>query len=313
MRERLDHPTRPPTLQRVVGALLGSVVLLLPMVVRAEGAVVVRSRKIAAYEVALGGLLATLQVPPPIHDLPPSGVIDDALAAKIKAKKPEVLVGIGSKAATALRARFPRTPLVFSMVLSPAKRGLDDATTTGVRLEIPPAEQFRRLGQLLPGLERIGVIYDEKRSGALIKDALVAAREQKLVLVPIKVTSASKVPEAFGRLVGKVDAVWLVPDATVVTAQTFKHMLLVSLRERVPLLVFSTAFVKAGALAGVAPDYRAVGEATGRIVRSILKGEKISAIPVQDPPSTILVNRRSAARLGITIIPGKVPGMAIVE
>ncbi|MDF1564258.1 MAG: ABC transporter substrate-binding protein [Deltaproteobacteria bacterium] len=313
-RNRTHHP--PVSLPRrtaLAAVILGLASAALPLGARADGAVVVRSPDIAAYEVALEGLLGSLSPKPPVYDLLENGDLSADVIAKIEKQDPGCLVGIGSKAAAALRKQFPGKPLVFSMVLTPAKRGLNDSNTTGVRLEIPPSEQFRRYQQVIPKLQKVGVIYDEKRSRKLITDAEGAARELKLELNAVKVGGTAEVPAAFEELISQVDAVWLVPDATVVTAQTFKHMLLVSLRERKPLLVFSAAFVKAGALAGVAPDYRAVGESTGRLVRSILKGENPSDIPVQDPPSTILVNRRSAERLGLKIDPASVPGMNVVE
>ncbi len=280
---------------------------------RADGVVVIKARRIAAYETALDGLLEGFDPAPPVFDLSGKTRLDDRLKAEILAKKPKVLVAIGSKAATAVRERFPRLPVVFSMVLSPGRRGLAEGATTGVRLEIPPAEQFRRFRQLLPKLVTVGVVYDPTRSGGLVEDARAAAKEQGLHLLGIEVHSTAEVPSAFEKILGRVDAVWLVPDTTVVTAGTFRHMVLVSLRERVPLLVFSSAFVRAGALAGVAPDYRAVGEATGRIVRAVLGGEDPAAIPIQDPPSTLLINRRSAARLEVSLEGRSIPGMVLVE
>jgi len=279
----------------------------------AGGVVVLRGRRIAAYERATTGLLEVLGADTQVLDLEGKDGINDRLVAKIKSIDPQVLVPIGTRASTQLHERFPARSIVFTMVLSPDERGLDGAKVTGVRLDISASEQFSRFSKLLPSMKTLGVLYDPSRTHSLIVSAQEAARTQGLTLVAVEVKSSAEAVQAAELLFPKVDALWMIPDATVTTAQTFRILLELSLGSKKPLLAFSSAFVRGGALAAIAPDYRELGRATGRLVRSILEGESPGALPIQDPPSTLFINRRTATRLGITIDPKTVPGLSIIE
>ncbi len=71
----------------------------------------------------------------------------------------------------------------------------------------------------------------------------------------------------FASLKGKVDFVLCFPDSTLYNSATIKPLILASLEHRLPIVGFSPNFVRAGAAAGVYPDFREIGRQAGRVAR----------------------------------------------
>jgi ABC-type uncharacterized transport system substrate-binding protein len=74
-----------------------------------------------------------------------------------------------------------------------------------------------------------------------------------------------------------------------------------SLESRLPLVGFSPAFVRAGAAAGIYPDYRELGRQTAEMARRVLRGEEPG---IDEAPRKIqlAVNQRVARLLGVEFV-----------
>jgi putative ABC transport system substrate-binding protein len=59
---------------------------------------------------------------------------------------------------------------------------------------------------LVPTLKTLGVMYDPEKTGALIKEAQVAAESSGLTLVASPATSRKAVPAALRHILGKIDS-----------------------------------------------------------------------------------------------------------
>jgi ABC-type uncharacterized transport system substrate-binding protein len=73
---------------------------------------------------------------------------------------------------------------------------------------------------------------------------------------------------------------------------------LASLEHGLPLVGFSPAFVRAGAAAGIFPDYRELGRQAGEMALRLLRGEDF---PADESPRKIqvAVNQRVTRLLGV--------------
>ena len=74
-----------------------------------------------------------------------------------------LFLAIGPEAAQYLWHRLPSTPgvKIYSVVLNPGKNiPALDANQCGIPLNIPVAQQVENIHQALPGIRRIGMIYD---------------------------------------------------------------------------------------------------------------------------------------------------------
>jgi putative ABC transport system substrate-binding protein len=113
------------------------------------------------------------------------------------------------------------------------------------------------------------------------------------------VSSPKEVPGAFRDLVGTVDAVWLLPDTTVLTKASFNFILNITMEKKIPLLAFSESLVKGGALLSFSTDYRDVGKLAGSLVKKILGGVAPNTLSLASPEGDLTHNLHIADFLGI--------------
>ena len=90
------------------------------------------------------------------------------------------------------------------------------------------------------------------------------------------------------------------------TAATIHRELIIALaaRHRLPAVYFGRYFVTGGGLISYAPDYIDLFRRPASYVDRILKGEKPSELPVQNPTKyELVINLKTARTLGLTVPP----------
>ena len=134
-------------------------------------------------------------------------------------------------------------------------------------------------------------------------DAQAAAGGLGLQTDILRVSSDQEIDTAFATLVElKANALLVIPDPSFL-ARLDKFVQLAA-RYAVPTIYYSREYVAAGGLlsygASVTAMFRQAGNYTGRI----LKGEKVSDLPVVQPTKfELVINLRTAKALGLTIPP----------
>ena len=279
-----------------------------PYAARAEGprtVVVVKSRDLAPYNAALRGLRRSLAASDPDVQLRelvlPSGEARvRSFLDSLTKSRPDAIVTIGTQATRAVTRRVQDIPIVFSLVLT---KGSLEAWTqrrpsnvTGAAMDVPISVQFRRLKEVIPDMQRVGVIYNPRETGELVESAREAAAGAGLTLVEIPVFSEAKVIEEVSRLKGRIDALWSVADSTVFTPRSVDQILLLTLRDGVPFVGLSPSFVKAGALLSFSCDYEDVGSQSGELVSEVLNGKSPTQIAIAYPRHVSLFLNLNTAR-----------------
>ncbi len=111
-----------------------------------------------------------------------------------------------------------------------------------------------------------------------------------------------EVPQQLRMLLSESEALWLVPDSTVLTDESIRFILESALARQVPVVGFSSELTRLGALLSFSLDYGEVGRETGLLAKRILNGEQplpLKPVPVQR--IRITVNQKTARYLGIAI------------
>ncbi len=214
----------------------------------------------------------------------------------------DVVIAVGPKALELARTDAPDKPVVYAMV--PAAQAQPSRTTTGVTLEVPPYAQFAQWKQMKFDATRVGVIYDPKESAAYLTEAGKAATALGLTLVPHPVNDPKELKGALAGLVGKIDVLWLVPDARLYTTEQFRAVLGATLEHKIALLGFLDAFTQSGAVASMSPDPRDIGRRAMRLALGIAGRAPDHRLPVPAPmtsPGTLTINLKTARQLGIDI------------
>ncbi len=275
---------------------------------KAQGIVVLKSYDIAPINQALAGFVATCPEPITTYDL--GGGTSDArgIIGRIMAAPPKLILAIGPQAAQVAKAEVQGIPVVFLLVRNPRKYGLEGDNIAGISLDVPIEAQLTMYKSLLPTLQVLGVIYDPEKTGALVKEAGEVAGKFGLRFLATPVASQTEVPAALRSLLGKVDALWLLPDDTVVTPESLTFFLLTAFKQNLPVLTISDAFVEAGALASLSADYTDVGRQACQLSREIESGRLRPTQASVVPPTkvNITINLQTAGQLGLVLPPGVV-------
>lgn len=207
-----------------------------------------------------------------------------------------VVVTLGTMAARAVLARITDVPVVAGMILNPTE--LDGATNaTAVYLEYPVEVELEWMARMLPGHHRIGVVYHGVESGRRVDKARHLATVQA-----IHINSPAELPEALQQLTNRADVLWSVYDPVVYNPETARSLVLFSLRNRIPMVGQSAAWVRAGALYALDRDYDDVGAQCAELTALILGGTLPAQIaPVPPRKVRYAVNTRTAVDLRIVV------------
>ncbi len=222
---------------------------------------------------------------------------------------PALLLALGEVALEQAAIRFPDTPMVAGMILD--HRLLEKIHhATGVLLGLPLATQLDWLQRLLPEARVFGVLYDPALNRELIQHAAILAKQRRLTLEEQPVEGPQALPEALKYLPQNIDVIWGLPDATVLTPQTAKQLLLFSFRNRIPLVGPSEAWTKAGALFALDRDYRDMGRQCADLALRIMAGTPAASLPPEHPRQVVLsINTKTAAHMKIPL-PMDILGLA---
>ena len=233
------------------------------------------------------------------------------IAAKFKMEKVNLAVGIATPTAIALATGIKDFPVIFSAVTDPIDAGLvDDLKSgknniTGVSDMTPVKEQIEMMAKIL-NIKTLGHIYSagEPNAVKLAEMAEVAAKELGMDFIPSTVTNSSEVMQAAVSIVGKVDAIYISTDNTVVSA--LGSVVESAMKAGIPVITADpTSAADSGVLAAYGFDYYKHGRLTGRLVARVLEGEDPATIPTQfmvDPSDlTLVLNLDVAKELGLNV------------
>jgi putative ABC transport system substrate-binding protein len=265
--------------------------------------VILKSSEIAAYEEAVKGFTATAPTGAIYteYDLRGDLELGKKLAKKIRASNPALVVAVGLKAALAAKLEITEIPVLYMMILDPMKHQLTAPNITGTLLEIPVERQFKLLRNFLPTRHRLGILYDPTKNAAKMREAEAQALANEFQLQGFPVTTEKDVPQQLRTLLSNVDALWLVPDSTVLTDESIRFILESALAQQVPVIGFSPEFTRLGALLSLSVNYGEVGRETGLLAKRILDGERILPLkPVPIERLKVTVNLKTARLMGMT-------------
>ncbi len=264
---------------------------------------ILQSSDIPAYHEAVAGLKATGPIGAIYTEYDAQGDLDlvKKLARKLRASNTSLVVAVGLKAALAAKSEIVDVPIVYMMILDPLKNQLTGPNITGTLLEVPVDRQLKIMRTFLPTLHRLGTLYDPAKTSPRVKEAVRQATINDFHLKGFPVENEKDVPQQLRTLLPDIEALWLMPDSTVVTNESVRFILESSLARQVPVIGFSPEFTRMGALLSMSVNYGDVGRETGLLAKRLLDGERLMPLnPVPIERLKITVNLKTAKFLGIT-------------
>lgn len=287
----------------VFAIALISLFLVSPCEAAALEIAVLQSSDLAAYREAVTGFKATGPNGATYveYDLQGDLALGKKLARKIRASDASLVVAVGLKAALAAKIEIVDIPIVYMMLLDPAKHQLLTPNMIGTTLDVPLERQLKILRQFLPSARRIGTLFDPKKSAGKVKEAAELAGTYQFELQALPVDSEKDVPQQLRTLLTTNDALFLLPDSTVLTNESIRYILESSLERYVPVIGFSPEFTRLGALIGVSANFTQVGRETGLLAKRLLNGDRLPTTkPIPIERLMITVNLKTARFLGLS-------------
>jgi len=284
--------------------MVGSWGLSLPLAAAGQEIAILRSSDLHAYTETIKGFKATAPGSATYVEYDLRGDIERGkqIARNLRDGHASLVVAVGLKAAQVAQSEITGLPVLYMMVVNPLHHNLTADNMTGILLEIPADRQFTILRTFLPNLRRIGVLYDPSTSDSRVQDAALQAATHQFQLRGFPVHSGKETPQQLRTLLSESDALWLIPDSTVLTNESIRFILESALSKDVPVIGFSPELTRMGALLSLSISYSEVGRETGRLAKRILNHDtRLPLKPVPVEHVRLTVNMKTARYLGITI------------
>jgi len=232
----------------------------------------------------------------------------NTIAHKFISDKVDVIVTIATPTSQAAANATKDIPIVFSAVTDPVSAGLvkdlqkPGGNVTGVSDMTPVDRQIEMLKYLFPNVKNLGTVYNAGEVNSVVTNDLAkkACEKNGMSLFEATVSTTADVAMATQSLVGKVDAIYVSTDNTVVSA--LETVIKVCQDKKIPLILADPTTLEKGATLALGFDYYLHGRQAGDMVARILKGEKPADIPVEFAKKLVLkVNSQNLGILGINV------------
>jgi putative tryptophan/tyrosine transport system substrate-binding protein len=220
-----------------------------------------------------------------------------------------VIVASGPPAAIVAKAATATIPVVFVVGFDPVAAGLvaslshPGGNLTGFYLYIGGlvAKKLELLREMAPELNRFAVVVNPAGPTAKF-DASEIEIASRTGFQPqaINAGTDAEIESVFAELAGR-------KAAAIIGTDTFyfdhrESIVAVAAQRRVPTIYYARQFVTAGGLMSYGADITDVYRQAGVYVARVLKGERPSAMPVQQPTTfEFVLNLKTAKALGLVV------------
>jgi len=232
-----------------------------------------------------------------------------ALVAELVARRPDVIVAIGTPTALAAKNATKTIPIVFAAVGDPVGLGLVAAIarpggnltgTSNVSVALS-AKQFELLKEALPRCRRVAILVNPDVPPLWLRETEAAARVLKVQTRLHFVRDAAALPEAFSTVSReRADALMVLADALFFVQR--EQIADLASRARLPTMMPFSEHVEDGGLMSYGADLAARVRRAARYVDEILRGAKPADIPVDQPTKfELVINLKAAKAIGVTI------------
>jgi putative tryptophan/tyrosine transport system substrate-binding protein len=219
----------------------------------------------------------------------------------------KVLVALGSEALKQVLINGdPRVPVVAALVpvVSFDRLVKDSAKRqhrwiSAVYLDQPLGRRLDLLRLALPDAKRVGVLWGPD-SVSMQNSMAQASQTRSLLVQSSEVASPGSLFSGLSTVLEGADVLFAVADPQVYSSATIANILRATYRAGIPMVAFSPAYVRAGALMAIYATPSQIGVQAAGLTRLALQGG--SAPPSQYPVEfEISVNAHVARSLGLQL------------
>jgi len=218
------------------------------------------------------------------------------LAAELVRLPVDVIVTGGGEAARAAKQATSTIPIVMASGGDPVKLGVVESlarpggNVTGVTSLSSQliAKRVELLGELLPKVSRVAILWDETPNSRIsVQELDAAGRTLGIGVHPVGVRGPNDFARAFSETTGE-RALIVVASPVLFTER--KRIADLALKHRLPTAVGGREYAEAGGLFPYAVSYPELFQRAAGYVDKILRGAKPADLPVEQPtiPQSLL-------------------------
>ncbi len=218
----------------------------------------------------------------------------------------KLVVTLGGEALKQVLGQEAHTPVVaallprlgYERILRESNRRLP-THLTAVFLDQPLGRRVDLVRLILPDAKRVGVLWGPE-SVALQAGMIQALQSRGFTMVSSLVANPAGLFSGLKAVLDEADVLLAVADPQVYSGSTIANILLATYRANIPVMAFSPAYVKAGALVAIYATPNQIGLQTAGLARLALQG---AALPAPQYPIEfeITVNDHVARSLGLSV------------
>ena len=223
----------------------------------------------------------------------------------------DVILTVGSAAAAAQQVTST-IPIVFAIAVDPVGTGMvaslarPGGNVTGLSTQTTElaSKRLELLREVFPNLRRLAIIGNVGYPGSVLEitEVQTLAGRLGIDLDVLEIRRAEDIAPAFGTLTGRVQAIYVCPDALVNANHARINAL--ALAARLPTIHPFRDYLAAGGLMSYGANNTDLFRRAGDFVDKILKGVRPADLPVEQPTKFELVfNLKTAKALGLDIPP----------
>lgn len=234
-----------------------------------------------------------------------------SIAQKFVSKEVDLILSIATPTTQACvnKVKGTEIPVVFGSVTDPVSAGLVDSwdhpggNVTGVSDWADVGAQVELITDVVSEVKSLGVVYNSGETNSKVQVQQLKEVTPEYGIDTVKeasVAASANIMTSAQSLMGRVDAVWVPTDNTVVSG--FEALVKVCEDNNVPLFAADTATVKRGAIGTPGIDYYELGQQDAKLAARILRGGNPGEMPVQRMEmNKLYLNPSAAERMGVTI------------
>jgi putative tryptophan/tyrosine transport system substrate-binding protein len=236
----------------------------------------------------------------------------DDLSAELVRLKVDVIVTYGTQTIQAAKQATNTIPIVFALPGDPVATGLvaslarPGRNLTGLSSQGTDlaTKRLEILRETILDVRRLAIMGNVGNPASVMDMAKVhaAARNQGLDAALFEIRRAEELEPTFEALKGRMDALYIPPDALINTHRLRINAL--ALNARLPTMHGARDYVEGGGFMSYGPSFSDQFRRAAEYVDRILRRAKPAELAVQQPTKfELIINVKTAKALGLTIPP----------
>ncbi|MCU7843383.1 MAG: hypothetical protein KZQ93_06050 [Candidatus Thiodiazotropha sp. (ex Monitilora ramsayi)] len=176
-----------------------------------------------------------------------------------------------------------------------------DHKSVDIYIDQPFSRYFQLISATIPRATRVGILIHESNKSSI--DSLTHEAKTLGLTLNIALVKSGNIGKSLSRLLGEIDVLLAIPDSRIHNSKTISNILTTSYRNKIPVIGFSSAYVKAGAVAGVFTSLDNIAQEAAEAALNVFNS---NAIPSQQNAAkyfSISINTEVARSLGIKLPP----------